>query len=180
MELLETERLVLRHFMEKDVLDLFAYLSKPRANCFISEKVDSVEESKKDVDERCQKESSIAICLKGTDKVIGDLFFEKEEPDTYCVGWNFNIEYQGKGYAYESAQALLAYLFGKTGARRVYAYVEDDNDRSRKLCERLGMRKEGCFMEFISFVNNPDGTPKYENTMQYAMLKREWDELLEG
>ena len=34
------------------------------------------------------------------------------------------------------------------------------------------MRREGLFLEFISFVNNPDGTPRYENTVQYAILKR--------
>ena len=37
------------------------------------------------------------------------------------------------------------------------------------------MRQEGMFLEFISFVNNPDGTPRYENTVQYAILKKEWD-----
>ena len=30
-------------------------------------------------------------------------------------------------------------------------------------------------MEFVSFINNPDGTPLYENTMQYAILKKEWE-----
>ena len=34
------------------------------------------------------------------------------------------------------------------------------------------MRQEGVFLEFISFVNNPDGTPRYENTVQYAILKK--------
>ena len=37
------------------------------------------------------------------------------------------------------------------------------------------MRHEGCFKEFISFVNNPDGTPKYEDTCVYAVLKKEND-----
>ena len=32
-------------------------------------------------------------------------------------------------------------------------------------------------MDFISFVNNPDGTPHYENTMQYAILKKEWQRI---
>lgn len=36
------------------------------------------------------------------------------------------------------------------------------------------MRKEGCFVEYISFVQHEDGTPKYENTLQYAILKKEW------
>ena len=25
------------------------------------------------------------------------------------------------------------------------------------------------------FVNNPDGTPRYENTIQYAILNHEWE-----
>ena len=31
------------------------------------------------------------------------------------------------------------------------------------------------FLEFVSFVNDADGNPIYENTMQYAILKKEWD-----
>ena len=38
------------------------------------------------------------------------------------------------------------------------------------------MRHEGLFLEFVSFVKDSAGNPVYENTMQYAILKREWDE----
>lgn len=85
-----------------------------------------------------------------------------------------NSIYQGKGYAYEAAYAFFDYLFQEKGARRIYAYTEDYNLSSRHLCEKLGMRREGFFKEFVSFVNNPDGTPHYENTVQYAILKKEW------
>ena len=67
------------------------------------------------------------------------------------------------------------YLFNEKGARRIYAYTEDYNLPSQRLCEKLGMRREGVFMEFVSFVNAPDGSPVYENTMQYAILKKEWE-----
>ena len=46
---------------------------------------------------------------------------------------------------------------------------------SQHLCEKLGMRREGFFREFVSFVNDADGNPIYENTYQYAILKKEWD-----
>lgn len=36
------------------------------------------------------------------------------------------------------------------------------------------MRLEGCMREFISFVSDPDGTPRYENTCIYAILRKEW------
>ena len=45
---------------------------------------------------------------------------------------------------------------------------------SRHLCEKLGMRREGLFPSFVSFVNDADGNPVYENTLQYAVLKQEW------
>lgn len=85
-----------------------------------------------------------------------------------------NKAYHGRGYAYEAAHAFFDYLFREKGARRIYAYAEDYNISSQRLCEKLGMRREGLFMEFVSFVNNPDGTPHYENTCQYAVLRKEW------
>ena len=75
----------------------------------------------------------------------------------------------------EAAHAFLDYLFTKKGARRIYAYTEDYSVASQRLCKKLGMRKEGEFKEFISFVKNPDGTPHYENTFQFAILKKEWE-----
>ena len=36
------------------------------------------------------------------------------------------------------------------------------------------MRREGMFKEFITFINDEDGNPIYENTIQYAILKKEW------
>ena len=80
-------------------------------------------------------------------------------------------------YAFEAAKAFFQYLFEQKGARRIYAYTEDYNLSSQHLCEKLGMRQEGFFKEFISFVKNPDGTPKYENTLQYAILKKEWERM---
>jgi ribosomal-protein-alanine N-acetyltransferase len=115
-----------------------------------------------------------AVCLKEDDSIIGDVFALREYTDTFSVGWHFNQRFEGKGLAYEAATGLLDYLFHDIGARRIYGFVEDDNLRSKRLCERLGMRHEGCMKEFISFVCHPDGTPRYEDTCIYAILNKEW------
>ena len=57
----------------------------------------------------------------------------------------------------------------------VRSVAADEQLKARKAKE-ITMRREGLFLEFISFVNNPDGTPRYENTYQYAILIKEWDE----
>ena len=178
---IESERLILRPFCEADAADVFEYLEKPAVNCFACMRMTSLEEAKSEVKNRANDELYLAIALKETGKVIGEIFAhpegtgpEDETQDTFSPCWMLNLNYTGKGYAYEAARAYFDFLFREKGARRIYAYTEDYNLPSQRLCERLGMRREGLFMEFVSFINNPDGTPLYENTMQYAILKKEW------
>ena len=182
--MIETERLILRPFLESDATDVLEYLREPTVNCFASMKLNSLEEAKAKMKNRVSEtEYYFAIVLKETGKVIGeiDAYPERGEPhdtssplDTFSPCWMLNGDYQGKGYAHEAAHAFFDYLFREKGARRIYAYTEDYNLSSQHLCEKLGMRREGLFKEFVSFVNNPDGTPRYENIVQYAILKKEW------
>ena len=173
----------MRQFQEADAADMLEYLITPAVNCFACMKLHSLDEAKQEIRKRAEDELYLAIVLKETGKVIGEIFAHPEgnDPedktmDTFSPCWMLNLDYGGQGYAYEAAYAYFNYLFHEKGARRIYAYTEDYNLRSQKLCERLGMRREGLFMEFVSFINNPDGTPRYENTMQYAILKKEWEE----
>lgn len=183
--IIETERLILRPFSENDAEDVYEYLAEPLVNCFACMKLNSVDEAKEEMKRRISEAGFyFAITLKDSGKVIGeiDAYSEAGEAhadgnpvrDTFSPCWMLNADFQGKGYAFEAARAFFDYLFNKKGARRIYAYVEDDNLSSQHLCEKLGMRREGLFMEFVSFINNPDGTPHYENTCQYAILKKEW------
>ena len=183
---IETKRLLLRPFTEADAADVYEYLHEPAVHCFDCMKLHSLEEAAEEMKRRSgETEYYFAIVLKETGKVIGeiDAYPETGEPhadettpkDSFSPCWMLNLEYAGKGYAYEAAHAFFDYLFREKGARRIYAYTEDYNLPSQRLCEKLGMRREGLFREFISFVNNPDGTPLYENTYQYAILKKEWD-----
>lgn len=174
VEPIVTDRLTLRNFRADDAADLYAYLRAPRPRCFASMKLADMEAARAEAETRSGDDEQIAVCLRENDRVIGDLFVTHEPPDTYSVGWNFNADFGGAGYATEAARALFSYLFDQKGGRRLFAFVEDDNVASQRLCERLGMRREGLFLEFISFVNDEQGRPIYENTLQYAILRREW------
>jgi [ribosomal protein S5]-alanine N-acetyltransferase len=174
MDVLETDRLILRNFRQGDSPDLFAYLQQPRPRCFFSLKTEHLGAAEAEVEMRSRTDEHVAVCLRSSGKLIGDLFCIHEPPDTYSVGWNFNADFGGAGFASEAARALFQYLFSVKRARRLYAYVEEDNMASQRLCERLGMRKEGLFREFVSFVSDDEGVPIFENTMQYAILRKEW------
>lgn len=175
--MIETERLILRPFQPGDAAGLFAYLAAPTASCFLSMALPDMAEAEAEAQKRAGDESALAICLKETGQVIGDLFggaTPDEEDETASVGWNLNPAFGGRGYAFEAARAFFDHLFLAKGFRRLYAYVEDHNLPSQRLCEKLGMRREGVFLEFVSFPKDEAGNPVHENTMQYAILQREW------
>lgn len=197
MSTIETERLVLRPFRESDASDVLEYLREPAPNCFVSLKLDTLDEARAEMAKRsADTEYCFAITLKESGKVIGEIDAEPSPyeppmlcsraaagkgkdlplPDTFSPCWMLNAAYRGRGYAYEAARAFFDYLFGRKGVRRIFAYTEDYNVRSQHLCEKLGMRREGLFLEFVSFVTDAGGNPVYENTLQYAILKQEWTE----
>jgi len=181
--IIETERLILRPFTKGDAADAFEYLHEPTVNCFKDMALATIEDAEKEMEKRLtQTDYYFAIVLKDENKVIGEVFAypedhdheEKSDSDTFSPCWMLNQKYQRKGYAFEAVHAVFDYLFCEKGARRLYAYTEDYNVSSQRLCEKLGMRKEGEFKEFISFVNDSEGNPIYEDTYQYAILKKEW------
>lgn len=185
MRVIETTRLILRAFRESDAQDVYEYRREPLVNCFDCMRLNSLQAAREEIVKRSdESEFRFAIVLKDSGKVIGEIEAHPESSlpdmveaprDTFSPCWMLNKDYHGKGYAFEAARAFYDYLFYEKGARRIYAYTEDYNLPSQHLCEKLGMRREGLFVEFVSFVKDPDGTPHYENTMQYAILKKEWD-----
>ena len=191
MSSIETERLLLRPFRENDAADVLEYLSGPLPHCFAGLRLDTLEEARAEVLKRSEDtEYCFAIVLKETGKVIGEIDAEPSDykppmlrsrkmslppPDTFTPSLILNAAHQGSGYAYEATHALFDYLFTRKGVRRIYSYVDDYNECSQHLCEKLGMRREGLFRSFVSFVNDADGNPVYENTIQYAILKHEWN-----
>ncbi len=183
--MIETDRLILRPFVPDDAEDVYEYLREPPASCFASMRLDTPDAARALVKERgAEQEYCFAIVLKDSGKVVGEISacpepgVRGEAPDTFSPCWMLNKEYRGKGYAYEAARAFFGYLFFQKGARRICAYTEAGNTSSQRLCGRLGMRQEGLFKEFISFVRDENGEPVYEDTAEWAILRKEWSAAL--
>lgn len=54
------------------------------------------------------------------------------------LGWFVYPEAEGKGYAFEAAEALRNWGFETFGLKTLVSYISPENMRSRKLAERLG------------------------------------------
>lgn len=181
---IQTERLLLRPFRESDAPGVHEYLATPPADCFAAMVLPSLEAARAEMRRRAASpELRLAIERKSDGRILGEIEAVSEpsapdDPDaphdTYSPCWMLNPAYRGRGYAREAARAFFDYLFTEKAARRIYAYVAEGNHPSRRLCESLGMRREGLFLEYATFTAAPDGTPLYENTLQYAILSREW------
>lgn len=145
METIETNRLVLRPFTQRDAADLFEYLHKPVASCFLSLALADMKEAVHEAAKRSMNDQSIAVCLRASGKLIGDLFADPED-DTFSVGWNFHPGFGGKGYAYEAAAALFAHLFTARAARRLYAYKPGVSKAVRTTRHAAGGRLQGVHL----------------------------------
>lgn len=174
MENIVTDRLFIRRFNENDWQDLHEYLSDKEVVKFEPYDIYSENQAKKEALQRAGDDSFYAVCLKGTEKLIGNLYLCKEDFDTWELGYVFNRKYQGQGYATESAKAIIDYAFTHLGARRIIAMCNPKNNHSWRLLERLNMRREGLLLQNIYFKTDVNNNPIWLDTYEYAILKSEW------
>jgi ribosomal-protein-alanine N-acetyltransferase len=176
MERIETERLIIRRFLETDWQDLYEYLS--------DEEVVKYEPYDVFTKEGCMAESAMrardpafwAVCLAEGGKLIGNVWLHEDQPEfsTWELGYVFSAHYQGKGYASESCRAMVGYAFDNLRARRIVALCDPLNTASWRLLERLGFRREGHMIKNAYFQRDAQGNPLWKDTYEYAMLADEW------
>lgn len=63
---------------------------------------------------------------------------------TPCVeiGWRLAVDWWGRGYATEAARAVLTIGFGPLALREIVSMTVPENERSRRVMERLGMARD--------------------------------------
>lgn len=180
MSIMETERLIIRRFLPEDWKDLYEYLSIPEVVFYEPYEVYTEEDCKKTALKRyeAKEESSFfAVCLKENNKMIGNLYFSQEEPVefmTFEIGYVFNPNYYGKGYATEACKRILKYGFEELNAHRIIAGANVNNSASWKLLERLSMRREAHMLQNAFFKRTENGDPIWHDSYHYAILSNEW------
>jgi RimJ/RimL family protein N-acetyltransferase len=110
--------------------------------------------------------------MKDTGHLIGscDLSLSGDEAE---IGWILHREHWKQGYGTEIGKALLAFGFGELNLHRILAHCDAENRGSYRIMEKIGMRREGLFIEGRPTDKLPG--QKYCDELSYAILKDEWE-----
>jgi len=168
-----TDRLLLRSFREGDFDGLYAYLSDPETVRFEPYDPMTPEEVRLELALRITSDEMIAVEIKETGYLIGNLYLGKREAHTRELGYVFNRAYWKKGYAREAALALIQNAF-EGDVHRIFAECDPQNSNSWHLLEALGMRREGFLKQNVYFNRDPEGNPIWKDTYIYAILRDEF------
>jgi RimJ/RimL family protein N-acetyltransferase len=175
--LLQTERLILRQFDESDLTTFLAYLNDPLVaryqtwDTYSEQRAQEViEEQKSLVPGMPGNAFLFAVELRETAALAGHVVLTvfTTEPRQAEIGFTFAREYQGQGLAMEGAARVLEYAFKGLALHRVIAITDSENLKSVALLEKLGMRREGHFIQNIWFKG------KWGDEYSYAILRDEW------
>jgi RimJ/RimL family protein N-acetyltransferase len=121
------------------------------------------------------------IVVERDGEIIGDLMLRVEDPWAQAevkeqavglqaeLGWCFDPEFQGKGYATECVVELIRISFEEVGLHRVMALCFADNAASWRIMERVGMRREAHNLR--DSLHRDHG---WCDGFVYAMLADEW------
>lgn len=168
--LIETPRLILRGFREDDLQDLFEYLSDEEVVRFEPYAPMTIDEVRENLDWRISTVEMVAVELKKSGKMIGNVYLGKRDFDALEIGYVFNKHYWGQGYARESCDALIKKAFSEN-IHRIFAECDPCNTASWKLLEGLGFTREAYFRQNVYFVKDDLGEPIWKDTYVYALLE---------
>jgi len=181
---IETERLVLRKYQDRDVRDIVEYSRE--ADFWLARSLDwtptsagvkAYFEAQRDLQpEAFPQWMNLMMELKRDRKVVGcvGIGVTNKEQGQASIGWMLSCRYQGQGLATEAAQALVDFGFRSMELHRIFARTGKANTRSWRLMERLGMRREAHFRQSHKVRD------EWDDEFVYAILAHEWKRVRAG
>lgn len=158
MELLRTERLILRPWVEQDVAAFFDIYARDEVARWLGahprRPVSDLEDARKrllgwrkfhdgfEAPYGLWAMVPIGLAAPVGTALLLPLADDHGPTDQVEVGWHLHPDFQGRGLATEAAAALLAVL-PANGPDRVLALTDLDNVKSQAVAARLGMVNQG-------------------------------------
>ena len=177
MVTISTRRLVLREFTQADWASVHKYASDLEAVRYVGWGPNSEDDTKNFVQqviisqkEEPRRSFTLAVTLKNQNTFIGACRISISDPQNRegSIGYIYDRNFWGQGYATEAMQAILAFGFEQLALHRISAWCNVDNTASSRVMEKNGMQREGRLREFRMQQG------KWSDSFLYPLLDYEW------
>ncbi len=180
MKHLETDRIILREWEEKDFEPFMRLNADPLIMEYFPRVLDEARSKHlfKHFQEHFKKHGYGLYALenKTNHEFMGfvglnNIDFDAPFTPATEIAWRLDYGYWGKGYATEAARAVLAHAFGKLKLDEVVAHAVYDNDRAVHVMEKLGMKRDpkGDF----AYPKLPKGHPLGQHLL-YRLKRKDY------
>jgi RimJ/RimL family protein N-acetyltransferase len=147
----ETDRLLLKPTSTDDAEFLFELYNTPKWFEYIEDRnIRTVEDAREYIESKTLPQlhklwySNYTLIRKSDHKKIGTCgLFDRDGLEGIDIGFALLPEFEGKGYAIESAKKITDLAFNIFGLTELSAITVTQNISSQSLCERLGMVQVG-------------------------------------
>lgn len=172
---IKTRRLILRRFTLQDSLPLQKYadnqeISRILPNIPYPYTLNIAENWISKQDEKTNK-ISLAITGRESGEVMGciEVICDKNNSSA-SLGYWLGVPFWNQGFCTEATHAVIDFGFEQMGFHRIWAEYWSANPASGRVMEKCSMRKETVMIE------KELCSGEYRNIVQYAILRREWEE----
>lgn len=172
-----TPRLTLREYREADFEGVHAYSKDPRTVRFMTWGPNTSEDTRNFIQLAISQQTveprlnyHFVVVLRERDQIIGGCGIHIRRPEHRGaeIGYCFNRQFWGQGYATEVMQALLKFGFEELNLHRIIATCDPRNTGSERVMQKNGLRKEAHFIHELWQKN------EWRDSLLYAILESEW------
>lgn len=149
-EILETNRLLVRETTVEDVDAFYRIYAEPSITMHMDTLCKDRDEEIAYIEDYIEKAYAFygygmwTVLEKAGGEVVGRAGISwREGYDLPELGFLIGVPWQGRGYAYEVCTAILDYAREELEMTQVQALVRPGNERSVRLCEKLGFLPDG-------------------------------------
>lgn len=163
--MIETERLAFYKVTIADAPFIFELLNSPGWLKYIGDRgIKTLEDADQYIRKKILPDydkpgiAAYAVRLKETGETLGMCgLYNRAGLVGIDIGFAFLPQYNGKGYALESARALLHHAQNNLGLKKVIAITLPENLKSINLLKKIGL----SFEEMVYLPNDPEELMKF-------------------
>lgn len=146
--IIETKRLYLRPWQERDAEDLYTYAKDPKVGPIAGWPVHtSVENSLEIIRSVLSSDETYAVVLKEDDKAVGSIGLMVGKNSNLAIadnegeiGYWIGVPYWGMGLIPEAVCALQTHAFHDLGLKTLWCGYFEGNEKSKRVQEKCGFQ----------------------------------------